>query len=165
MTPRRLGLLAAIWIAYGMWMGWSFPLDYVNLAIHEAGHPLVGMFSSNLMVYGGTLFQLVFPYAFYQHFQRQHHRNGQWFSLMWLSTSLHNMGVYMKDARAKELPLVGGLDPEHFHDWSEIFSRWGLLPYDRFFGMLAIMGAWALWLWVVWQLWSLKNEHPIKEES
>lgn len=148
MTPRWLGLLAASWIAYGMWTGWSFPLDYVNLAIHEAGHPLVGMFSSNLMVYGGTLFQLVFPYALYHHFQRQNHRSGQWFSLMWLSTSLHNMGVYMKDARAKELPLwsVAWIQ-SIFMTGPKYFPVGDCYPMTASFGMLAIMGAWALWLW------------------
>ena len=36
-----------------------------------------------------------------------------------------NVGRYMKDARAQQLPLVGG-----DHDWTEIFSRWGVLTSD-----------------------------------
>lgn len=35
---------------------WVFLLDHANLAIHEAGHPIVGIFSSHLAVYGGTGF-------------------------------------------------------------------------------------------------------------
>ena len=41
--------------------GWVPLLDSANLALHEAGHPLVGIFSTRLTVYGGTLFQLAFP--------------------------------------------------------------------------------------------------------
>src|SRR3954454_20730750 len=36
-------------------------IDHANLLFHEAGHPLIGFFSSRLETYGGTIGQLTFP--------------------------------------------------------------------------------------------------------
>ena len=59
-------LPGAATVAFILWMlaeatfgnRWVPILDSANLAFHEAGHPLVGILSSRLAVYGGTLFQL-----------------------------------------------------------------------------------------------------------
>lgn len=132
---------------------WVMLLDHANLAIHEAGHPIVGLFSSRLAVYGGTLFQLLFPLLFAFHFWRQRHCVGWAVALVWLGESLMNVGRYMKDARAQQLPLVGGGQ----HDWTEIFSRWGLLAWDvRLGNTTRLLGLgvtlWALgWLWRSWR--------------
>lgn len=115
-----------IWAHFFTTEQWVFLLDDANLALHEAGHPLVGILSSHLSVYGGTLFQIMFPVLFVRHFRQQRHTLGWVGSLVWLGENLMNVGRYMKDARAQQLPLVGGGD----HDWTEIFSRWGLLASD-----------------------------------
>lgn len=129
--------------------GWVPLLDSFNLALHEAGHPLVGMFSNRLMVYGGTLFQLAFPLAVAWHFQRRDHSVGVAVAWVWLGENLLNVARYMADARAQVLPLVGGGE----HDWTEILSRWGLLASDvRLAGLLRVVatlvtvGA-CVWLW------------------
>jgi hypothetical protein len=106
--------------------GWVFLLDGANLALHEAGHPVVGLFSERLMVYGGTIFQLLFPALFAHHFWRRRQAPGFAAMLLWLAESLMNVGRYMKDARAQALPLVGGGE----HDWTEIFGRFGVLAHD-----------------------------------
>lgn len=105
---------------------WVPILDSANLALHEAGHPLVGVFSNRLMVYGGTFFQLVFPLAVARKFRKQGHVVGQAVAQVWLGESLLNVARYMGDARAQVLPLVGGGE----HDWTEILARWGLLHAD-----------------------------------
>ncbi len=66
--------LAALWFAWQHFVAdeaWVFLLDGVNLALHEAGHPIVGLVSDRLAVYGGTLFQLLFPALFAHHFRRR----------------------------------------------------------------------------------------------
>ena len=129
---------------------WVFLLDHANLAIHEAGPPIVGIFSSHLAVYGGTLFQLLFPLLFVHHFWRQRQSLGFAASWLWFGASLLNVARYMKDARAQLLPLVGGGD----HDWTEIFSRWNVLGSDvriaGFFGLVgtSICLAAMAWLWI-----------------
>lgn len=132
--------------------GWVPLLDSFNLALHEAGHPLVGLFSDRLMVYGGTLFQIVFPLAVAWHFQRRDHAVGVAVAWVWLGENLLNVARYMADARAQMLPLVGGGE----HDWTEILSRWGLLASDvrlagllRVVATLVMVGA-CVWLWRRW---------------
>lgn len=129
--------------------GWIPILDSANLALHEAGHPLTGIFSNRLMVYGGTLFQLAFPAIVTVHFARRKEAVGCAMSIVWLGENLLNVARYMADARAQVLPLVGGGE----HDWTEIFSRWGILHRD-----LAVAGCtrwlgYALMLGAVWWLW------------
>ena len=110
-----------IWAHFFTTEQWVFLLDHVNLALHEAGHPLVGILSGHLSVYGGTLFQILFPILFVRHFRQRRHSVGWAASWVWLGENLMNVGRYMKDARVQQLPLVGGGD----HDWTEIFSRLG----------------------------------------
>jgi len=97
-------------------MGWIPILDSANLALHEAGHPLVGILSVRAAVYGGTLFQIIFPLAAAWHFHRTYNAGGVAASTVWLGENLLNIARYMADARAQELPLVGSGE----HDWAEI---------------------------------------------
>lgn len=133
--------------------GWVPILDSANLALHEAGHPLTGLLSERLMVYGGTLFQLAFPLAAAWHFRREGNSAGAAAGMVWLGENLLNVARYMADARAQQLPLVGGGD----HDWTEIFSRWGMLHLDtRVAGLthglgVLIIAAGVIWLYRRWQ--------------
>lgn len=117
-------------------------VDHANLVFHEAGHLLLGLLSDRLAVYGGTLGQLVFPVACAWHFYRRRHTLGFALAATWLCESLLNVAVYLGDARALQLPLIGGLDPETHHDWREILTRWGLLSLDTTFAGLLSAGAW-----------------------
>ncbi len=133
--------------------GWVPILDSANLAIHEAGHPILGLLSGRLMVYGGTLFQLLFPALVAIQFLRRRESVGFAFGLAWLGENLLNVARYMADARAHLLPLVGGGE----HDWTEIFARWGLLERDTivagftgFLGWMTMIAALA-WLFLKWQ--------------
>ncbi len=132
--------------------GWVPLLDSANLALHEAGHPLVGLFSERATVYGGTLFQLAFPLAVAVHFHRAANLAGVAGAIVWLGENLFNVARYMADARAQELPLVGG-----DHDWTEIFSRWHVLHLDgriagitRGIGLILIVAA-VVWLYRCWR--------------
>ena len=150
----RTGLLAVVGFA-GVCLGfhcfgtdgWIPILDSANLALHEAGHPIVGIFSAQLMVYGGTLFQLVFPITAARQFRRAGNETGRAAALVWLGENCFNIARYMADARVQELPLVGNGD----HDWAEIFGRWGVLQLDgriagmtRGIGFALIVGATVL---------------------
>jgi hypothetical protein len=132
--------------------GWFPILDSANLALHEAGHPLISILSQRATVYGGTLFQLIFPMACAWHFYRIEHVNGVGISMIWLAENTFNIARYMADARAQILPLVGNGE----HDWAEIFSRWGVLQSDtmiagtlRGIGLLLIIAtiAWMIKQW------------------
>lgn len=144
---------ALVCLAFHLATGWVPLLDSANLAIHEAGHPLVGILGHRLAVYGGTIFQLAFPLALAWDFRRRGHAVGFAACGVWLGENLLNVARYMADARAGELPLVGGGD----HDWLEIFTRWGLLAADtRVAGLtrvlaVAVMAASIAWLHRRWR--------------
>ena len=155
-TPLALGCVAAfvfVCLAFHLAQGWVPLLDSANLAFHEAGHPLVGIVSNRLAVYGGTIFQLAFPLAAAWDFRRRGHAAGAAACGVWLGENLLNVARYMADARSQALPLVGGGD----HDWTEIFSRWGLLAADtRVAGLtrvvaVAVMAASLVWLYRRWR--------------
>lgn len=154
-TGRLAGFGAGLALVLGLMAvserGFVFLVDHANLLFHEAGHPIVGLLSTRLEPYGGTLGQLFFPAVLAISFWRKGQPlsfagSGLWFFENWL-----NIARYMADARAQELPLVGGGD----HDWNTILGRWNLLAYDtRLAGALTI-AAWtgvaAVCAWVVWR--------------
>ncbi|SRR5581483_1401078 len=147
-----LAFAAIAWFAHtgGRWVPL---LDSANLAFHEAGHPIFGLFSERLTVYGGTLGQLVFPLVAAGAFWWRREAASFAFSLGWVAENLWNIARYMADARAHLLPLVGSGE----HDWTEIFLRWNALESDtsiagstRLLGWLLLLGA-AAWLVHRWR--------------
>ena len=108
---------------------WSL-LDNVNLPIHETGHLVFGMFGDQITALGGTLFQLLVPFAFATRFAVQRDWHSTSVMLWWAGQNCVNIGRYMADAVAQELPLVGGGE----HDWSFLFGEWNLLAYSEKIG-------------------------------
>jgi hypothetical protein len=128
---------------------WVPLLDSANLVFHEAGHPIFGVLSERLMVYGGTLGQLAFPLVALVAFWRKRETISFAFAGLWLLQNFFNIARYLGDARTQELPLVGGGE----HDWTEILSRWHWLQADTkiasaisFVSGVAIV---ALWVWLL----------------
>ncbi len=128
--------------------GWTPILDSANLAFHEAGHIAFRLFGDTASLYGGALGQLVFPLVTMAVFYRKREAPGVAVGGVWAAQNLFNIARYMADARAGELPLVGGGE----HDFLNIFSRWGVLRHDltiasvtRGIGWLGILAALA-WL-------------------
>lgn len=109
--------------------------DYVGLfagitfGVHELGHLVFAPFGLWMSVAGGSLAQLLLPIA--AGTLMLHYRDyfGAAVTGVWLSASLSNMAVYVADARARNLTLVGfGEDP--LHDWAYLLSSVGLLQAD-----------------------------------
>ena len=149
---------ALLLTCHALW-GWVPVLDSANLAFHEAGHPIFGLLSNRLAVYGGTLMQLLMPAACAWECYRREQPYGFYACLIWVGENLLNIARYMADARAHELPLVGGLDPNDFHDWTEILSRWGLLNQDSTLAFLVRAAAIALMVWVLIRAWKTTEEN------
>jgi hypothetical protein len=110
-------------------------LDYANLAIHEAGHPLFGIFGEGpfgytLMILGGTLLELIVPLACAAYFFFRRESTGVAFCAFWFFENFLYIGTYMADARTVALPLVGSGD----HDWEILFTQWNLLLHDQRIG-------------------------------
>jgi hypothetical protein len=101
-------------------------LDSVDLAIHETGHLVFGPLGEVMGFLGGTLFQLILPVAFVTHFLWRDDRYGAAVCLWWVGQNCWNISVYVADARAQVLPLVGGGE----HDWAYLLDAAGWLSHD-----------------------------------
>lgn len=163
--PVRLAILLLL-AAYGVVClrspGGGHFLDAVDLAIHETGHLVFAPFGEIITALGGTLFQLLVPLAFAGYFLKRGDRFGVAACAWWVAQNLWNISVYVADARAQELPLVGGGE----HDWAFLLGEWGWLRHDTGIargifvaGVLLFIGSLAL------GAMSLKDPEPAIEEG
>ena len=154
-SVRQMGLasLGFLWFFYLLKSdedGFVF-LDFVNLVFHEAGHPIFGMLGETWGLYGGTIGQLVFPAVAAAAFLRQREPIGYAVAVAWFFENFLNIARYMGDARGQILPLVG----EGEHDWTNIFTRWGVLTSDvtiaHAVGMTGWLGMFGVWISLGWR--------------
>jgi hypothetical protein len=166
-TARRV--LSILLLFYGIYSlskpGEGSLLDGVNLAIHETGHIVFGPFGEFIGFAGGTIMQLLFPVVFVVYFLRRGDRHSASVALWWVGQNCGNVATYIADARAQELPLVGGGE----HDWFYLLSATGLLERDlriahavRLIGWLLVIGATA---WGLASADEKKELEPVAEEG
>jgi hypothetical protein len=117
-------------------------MDSVDLPIHETGHLVFAPFGELVQMMGGTLFQLIVPSVFVGYFALRKDRHAASCVLWWVAQNCWNVSVYARDARAQELPLVGGGE----HDWAYLLGRFGWLPYDQTVGQSFWWAGVALYL-------------------
>jgi len=121
-------------------------LDWVNLAIHEAGHPLFGVFAGpdevgpgyTLMILGGTLLELIVPFTLASVFFFRREVPGVAFCLFWFFENFLYIGHYMATSRTMDILLVGGDE----HDWEVLFTHWNILVHDQQIGQAMNLLAW-----------------------
>ncbi|HUQ82523.1 MAG TPA: hypothetical protein VM076_15345 [Gemmatimonadaceae bacterium] len=104
------------------------PLDDLNLAVHEAGHLVFSAFGETLTILGGSAFQVMVPLAFVVYFVKSKQRYAAAATMSWVGVNFLNVARYIGDARAQELPLLGGEDS--IHDWWYLLINWDLLASD-----------------------------------
>jgi hypothetical protein len=122
-------------------------LDNVNLPIHETGHIVFSPFGEFVTALGGTLFQLIVPAVFVGYFLRRRDRFAASVALWWVAENLWNIAVYVADAQAQELPLVGGGE----HDWAFILAELDVLQQDaRIAAMVRFAGTVLFVIAIVW---------------
>lgn len=131
MSPTIRRLLSVALLSYGLF-DLTHPargalMDAVDLAIHETGHLVFGPFGEAIGFAGGTLIQLIMPLLFVGYFWRRGDRWAASVVLVWVAQNLGNIATYAADARAQELPLVGGGE----HDWAYLLGRAGWLSHDQ----------------------------------
>lgn len=124
-------------------------LDALNLGIHETGHLVFTPFGEGMHFLGGTLLQVAFPLLFVAHFARRGDRFAAYVVCWWVAQNLWNVSVYVADARAQLLPLVGGGE----HDWTYLLGRAGWLQHDVVLGRLVLLAGTLLFAWAMFQAW------------
>ncbi|HEY6972907.1 MAG TPA: hypothetical protein VI359_01260 [Nitrospiraceae bacterium] len=130
-----------------LWWGWRFittPLEtnytgesflhLINLPFHEAGHLLFMPFGRFMMFLGGTLGQILMPIVCLATFLiKTRDPFGASVALWWTAENFMDIAPYVNDARALDLMLLGGVTGKETdgHDWENILSLLGWLPYDH----------------------------------
>jgi hypothetical protein len=107
---------------------WHF-IDNVDLIFHEAGHWIFIFFGEFIQIFGGSLNQILIPAVFCIYFLLRRDYFSSSILLMWFGYNIVNVSVYMSDAVAMQLPLLGG--DSSIHDWNYLLSHLGLLPYTH----------------------------------
>ena len=121
-------------------------LDSLDLAIHEAGHLVFAWGGDVLVAAGGTVLQLAIPLTFVAYFARRHDGHAASVALWWVAQNCWNISVYIADAQAQVLPLVGGGE----HDWTFLLERFGWLTRDQELSRLVHFVGVALLIASVW---------------
>ena len=117
-------------------------LHLINLPFHEAGHVFFSPFGRFLHSLGGTLGQLLVPLiCLATLLLKTRDPFGGALCLWWFGENFLDIAPYVNDARAGQLPLVGGnfghSSPYGFHDWEYLLTETGLLRYDHLLAKLA----------------------------
>lgn len=154
-SSRSLSLILGLWLFGALTIYFHFftekrwfpILDSANLAFHEAGHLFIGILSDRMNVYGGTILQLAIPIYIFSIFRKQGNQLASHWAMIWIAQNLFNVARYLGDARSQMLPLVGG----GMHDWTEILSRWHLLPYDHWIAGAIQLIALGLMVKIYWR--------------
>lgn len=152
------GLFYAVFLLYAAAHNGQFLIiDFVNLVIHEGGHPLFGYIGPVAGVWGGTILQWFVPFSLATYFLWHRQTTAFIFALFFFFENWLYTATYMADARAQALPLVaigGGEGDESMHDWYNIFSRMGVLQHDtqiahtvRVLGWMGMIGCVAFLAW------------------
>ncbi len=116
-------------------------IDDVNVAFHEAGHFIFGVFGEPMGLYGGTLGQLLPPIISAVVFWRQKSLVSVSVALLWLFENFFDIASYMATARS-EGPVVSGVLGVGIHDWWRILIRWGALQYDTTLATIVRVMGW-----------------------
>jgi len=135
-----------------IWSWFLFGYDYrdgeinasfmhnILLPIHEAGHVLFRPFGEFMMILGGSLFQLIFPFAIGVAFIVKNRDNfGASICLWWASVSLVDLSPYIYDALHPQLILVGGGTgaEDGPHDWIYLLITLGQIDNAQHWGAAA----------------------------
>jgi len=173
---RPLSRVAGIgWlVCYALFLIYAFAnrpnflfIDFVNLIIHEGGHFFFSWFGQTIMIMGGTLGELLVPLLCGLYFFWHREAGATAFCSFWFFENFLYIGTYMADARAEDLPLVGGGE----HDWGTLFAQWGLLMQDQHIGaatrVLGWCGMLATMAWLAWRTWQGRRPelHYLRENS
>ncbi|MCI5051389.1 MAG: hypothetical protein MRY57_03700 [Candidatus Pacebacteria bacterium] len=122
-------------------------INSINILFHEAGHWIFFIFGQFLYVLGGTLGEILMPTIFIISFWMKDNIPGQAFSWWWLSTAFYSVSIYVSDARAQRLELIGGPGG---HDWFYLLGQTRLLDYDIFIGRIFVFLSLLATLYVAW---------------
>lgn len=114
-------------------IGASF-LHTISIPFHEAGHILFAPFGELMTALGGSLMQVLVPLLCGTAFlTTSPDAFGAAVMGWWAGENLLDVALYINDARALQLVLLGGQTGAEVegHDWERILQLTGALPRDH----------------------------------
>ena len=129
-------------------------LHLINLPFHEAGHILFSPFGEFMTTLGGSLMQVLVPIVCAVAFLTTS-RNPFGAAVMgwWAGENLLDVAIYINDARALQLTLIGGQTGAEVegHDWEHILAMTNSLHLDHRIAMaVQFVGALLMTASLVW---------------
>lgn len=110
-----------------------FILDTFTLIIHEAGHTFFSFTGSRFWtILGGSLLQLMIPFAIFVVGWINKNTILAQFGLFWVGFSWLETAAYCSDAVYANLPLIGGLG-KSAHDFKNLLTMTDTLRYYEIF--------------------------------
>jgi hypothetical protein len=100
-------------------------IDTIDLFIHETGHLIFGLFGRFIGFLGGSLFQVIIPFATVLVFARSALKSVP-FTLYWTGQSIVNVSIYIGDAPYRQLHLISRAA---IHDWRWLLEYTGMMEY------------------------------------
>ncbi len=159
---------SAVLAALAIWSWFLIRYDYrtgeicssfmhnILLPIHEAGHVLFRIFGEFMMILGGSLFQVLLPFAIGVAFIAKRRDNfGAAICFWWASVSLVDLSPYIYDALHPQLTLIGGGNgaEDGPHDWVYLLNTLNKLQHAQLYGALAhFMGGVLMFTGLLWGL-------------
>jgi hypothetical protein len=125
-----------------------FLFDGLNLWMHEAGHVYWQIFGQFILQLGGTLNEVLFPALAIAWCRKRHFGRAEGIGCFWLAFNLLDISRYMADAQERLLPLLGA--DASAHDWGNMLTTLGILPYDNLLAGLVYAAAWLCAFYSLW---------------
>lgn len=137
-------------------IGGSF-MHNINLPFHEFGHILFMPLGNFMMILGGSLFQVLLPFALTLVFVlKQKDTFAGSITLWWCGQSFIDVSPYIADAQYRALPLVGG-GGEESHDWGNLLTMMNVLEYTQTIAKTSFaIGTLIIIAALLWGGWILK---------
>ena len=108
----------------------------IDLVIHEAGHAFALILPRFFSVLGGSAFQVLLPAACALMVLHQGQLGSFAVALFWTGESITDVAIYMADARAQALPLIG--EHVNVHDWNYLLGQLHLLGWTQSLARLTL---------------------------
>jgi hypothetical protein len=109
-------------------------IHIIDLVFHEAGHIVFSPFGDLLTSLGGSAFQVIVPIICWIAFATTSPNPfAAWVMCWWTGQNLLDVAIYINDARALQLMLLGGHTGAEVegHDWEHILQLTHLSMHDH----------------------------------
>lgn len=106
---------------------------FINLGVHEAAHFATFFLPQIIISSAGSIAEILFALLLLLAAFKGKSYFAAVFTGLWVMFSFISAGIYMSDARAQILPLIGPGE-NLMHDWYYVFSQLGWLDADTLIG-------------------------------